>query len=58
MKSSDDICHVGWNQEPDTAGPGTGEGAGAGEGAESGAESSPHGFRGHDRLWMRRGLQQ
>ena len=34
MKSSDDRCNVGWNQEPDTAGPGTGEGAGAGEGAE------------------------
>ena len=37
---------------------GEGAGKGAGPGAAEGAESSPHGFRGHDRPWMRRGLQQ
>ena len=63
MKSSDDICHVGWNQEPDTAGPGTGAGEGAGEGAglggELGPESSPHlASVVMTSQGMRRGLQQ
>ena len=73
MKSSNDICQFGWNQEPDTAGPGTGagegagEGTGAGEGAGEGAglggelgpESSPHlASVVMTSQGMRRGLQQ